>query len=214
MFSCYSCADYGNSAPEIESVWTNMDSQPIEQVVYAYPNQTICLRGSSFTGVNRLNVNGSEIDLTDTQIYNTDGSIIIALPEDVATTTATGTAFLKVSNNVGEAVYETFYVFDNDLKPRISSFSTTTLVAGSTLRIAGENLDGAVEVYLPLSFNQKVQYWLDREQTNSSTELFVIVPSNVNFAQGQVEIVMNKTYAATGDEYVEKVYSDVTDFSN
>ncbi len=204
----------GISAPSIESVWTNMSTQPIEQVACAYPGQTISLRGSGFSGVSVLDVNGMEIDLTETQIYNTDASIIIALPSDVATTTDTGNAYLKVTNSAGEAVYEPFYVKSTSEKPTISSFSNTVLTAGSTLRIGGSNLGGATEVYLPLAYDQKVQCAFDTTQTSSSTELYIIVPDSVNFAQGQVEVVMTKTYEATGDEYVEKAYSDQTNFSN
>ena len=80
--------------------------------------------------------------------------------------------------------------------------------------ITGENLGGATEVYLPLAFDQKVKCEFDPAQANSDTEVYVIVPEGVSFAQGQVEIVMTKTFAATGAEYVTKTYSDVTNFSN
>lgn len=214
-FSCFSCGnDDGLSAPQIESVWTNMSTQPIEQVACSYPQQTICLRGSGFSGVDKLNVNGMEIDLTETKIYNTDNSIIIALPQEVATTTSTGLAYLQVENRAGTAVYEPFYVFGTNEKPKISSFSSTTLTAGSTLTIKGSNLGGAVEVYLPLAFDQKVLCEFDESKTNSNSEIYVVVPEGVTFAQGQVAIVMHKTYAPTGDEYTETAYSDVTNFSN
>lgn len=216
VFSCFSCDsdDDGVTAPVINGVWRNMEAQPFEQIQCAYPRQTICLRGKGFSGVKKLNVNGYEIDLTETQIYNTDRSIIIALPQEVATTTATGSAFLKVENAAGEAVYEPFYVFSEDEQPKITNFSTTALTPGSSLRIAGTNLDGATEVYLPLAFDQKVKCEFDPEQTNSDTNVYVIIPDGVSFAQGVVEIVMNKVYAPTGTEYVDKVYSEVTNFTN
>ena len=214
MFSCYSCNNDDESAPLIEGVWSNMDSQPVEQLECAYPGQTICLRGSGFTRVNKLDVNGYLIDLTDTHIYNTDGSIIIALPKEVATTTDTGAAYLKVENSEGEAVYQPFYVFNADEQPKITRFSATALTPGETLRIGGSNLDGATDVYLPLAFGQKVRCELDATRESSATELFVIVPDRVSFAQGRVEVVMHKVYTPTDDEYVTKVYSDLTDFSN
>ena len=215
LFGLQSCSEEsGISTPSIESVWSNMSTQPIEQVACAYPGQTISLRGSGFSGVSVLDVNGMEIDLTETQIYNTNASIIIALPSDVATTTATGNAYLKVANSAGEAVYEPFYVKSTSEQPVISSFSATVLTAGSTLRLGGSNLGGATEVYLPLAFDQKVKCEFDTSQENSDTEVYVIVPDSVSFAQGQVEVVMTKTYEATGDEYVEKAYSDETNFSN
>lgn len=215
VFSCFSCGNNdGLSAPQIESIWSNMSTQPIEQVACSYPQQTICLRGSGFSGVSKLNVNGTEIDLTDTKIYNTDNSIIIALPKEVATTTSTGMAYLQVENGAGKSVYEPFYIFDLSEKPEITSLSSTTLTPGSTLRIAGNNLGGAVEVYLPLAFDQKVLCEFDENQINSDKEIFVVVPEGVTFAQGQVTVVMHKTYVPTGDEYTEKVYSDVTNFSN
>lgn len=44
--------------------------------------------------------------------------------------------------------------------------------------------------------------------------MYVIVPEGVNFAEGQVEVVMNKVYAPTGAEYTDKAYSEVTNFMN
>ena len=76
VFGCFSCRDDKFTAPRIDSVWNNMGNQPIEQVECTYPEQTICLRGAGFTGVRKLNVNGMDIDLTDTQIYN----IMITFP--------------------------------------------------------------------------------------------------------------------------------------
>lgn len=214
VFGCYSCEGDDLSAPRVESVWSNMNTQPIEQVACAYPRQTICLRGSGFSGVDKLDVNGFAIDLRETQIYNTDGTIIIVLPDTVATTTDTGLAYIKVANAAGEYTYQPFYVFGEGEKPKISGFSTTTLTPGSSLRISGSNLGGAAKVYLPLTFGQKVECEFDPAQANSDTEVFVIVPDGVSFAQGQVSVVMHKTYAPTGDEYTETVYSDVTNFSN
>lgn len=215
VFSCLSCDnDDSPSSPRIDAVWSNMNTQPIEQVQCAYPRQTVSLRGEGFKGVEKVTVNGYDIDLAENQIYNTDRSIIIVLPQDVATTTATGEAYLKVENSAGEAVYQPFYVFTEDEQPVITKFSATALTPGATLCITGENLGGATEVYLPLAFDQKVKCEFDPAQANSDTEVYVIVPEGVSFAQGQVEIVMTKTFAATGAEYVTKTYSDVTNFSN
>lgn len=215
VFSCLSCDnDDSPSSPRIDAVWSNMNTQPIEQVQCAYPRQTVSLRGEGFKGVEKVTVNGYDIDLAENQIYNTDRSIIIVLPQDVATTTATGEAYLKVENSAGEAVYQPFYVFTEDEQPVINKFSATALTPGATLCITGENLGGATEVYLPLAFDQKVKCEFDPAQANSDTEVYVIVPEGVSFAQGQVEIVMTKTFAATGAEYVTKTYSDVTNFSN
>lgn len=215
VFSCLSCDnDDSPSSPRIDAVWSNMNTQPIEQVQCAYLRQTVSLRGEGFKGVEKVTVNGYDIDLAENQIYNTDRSIIIVLPQDVATTTATGEAYLKVENSAGEAVYQPFYVFTEDEQPVINKFSATALTPGATLCITGENLGGATEVYLPLAFDQKVKCEFDPAQANSDTEVYVIVPEGVSFAQGQVEIVMTKTFAATGAEYVTKTYSDVTNFSN
>ena len=94
------------------------------------------------------------------------------------------------------------------------SAAAKRITPGSSLRISGSNLGGAAKVYLPLTFGQKVECEFDPAQANSDTEVFVIVPDGVSFAQGQVSVVMHKTYAPTGDEYTETVYSDVTNFSN
>ena len=69
-------------------------------------------------------------------------------------------------------------------------------------------------MYLPLAFDQKVKCELDPAQPSSDTEVYVIVPDGVNFAEGQVEVVMHKVYAPTGAEYTDKAYSEVTNFTN
>lgn len=211
--SCVSCEkDNELSVPKIESVWSNMSTQPFEQMECAYPKQTICLRGSGFSAIDKLNVNGTIIDLSETKFYNTDNSIIIALPDDVATTTSTELSFLEMANGAGKAVYEPFYIFDADKQPEITNVSSTTLVPGKGLTIKGSNLDGAVEVYLPLVFDQKVKCEFDSSKNNSDTEIHVTVPEGVSFAQGRIEVVLHKMYAPTNDEYTDKVYSDVINF--
>lgn len=214
VFGCLSCGDDELSAPRIDGVWNNMGGQPIEQTECSYPQQTIAICGAGFSGISKVNINGMDIDLTDSQIYNTDASIIVALPKDVPTTTDTGLAFVKVENAIGSAVLEPFYMFDSDEKPQISGFSETVLIPGRTLTIKGKNLGGAIEVYLPLAFEQKVLCEFDNAQTSTDTEVYVVVPEGVNFARGQVSIVMKKTYKPTSDEYTDKVYSEVTNFSN
>ena len=220
MFVFVSCDDDENTVPVIESVWSNMSTSPIQQVVYAYPGQTVSLRGSGFSGVNTVTVNGMDVDLTRTHIYNTDKSIILTLPADVATSTNTGATYLKVSAGGNEAVYEPFYVKNVSEQPKLSSglggigFSSTILVPGSTLTITGENLDGVTEVYLPLVFDEKVKCEFDPSQTNTDKAIYVIVPDGVNFARGQAEIVMTKVYEPTEAEYEERLYSDVINFSN
>ena len=215
VFSCLSCDnDDSPSSPRIESVWSNMNTQPIEQVSAAYHGQTVSLRGSGFKGVEKVTVNGYDIDLTENQIYNTDKSIIFVIPVETPGSGDTGLAEIKVENSAGEAVYAPFYTGTEAEQPKITSIGATVLTPGSSLRLAGENLGGATEVYLPLAFEQKVKCEFDPAQANSDTEVFVIVPDGVSFAQGQVEIVMTKTFAATGAEYVAKAYSDVTNFSN
>ena len=215
VFSCLSCYNEDTlSSPRIESVWSNMSTQPIEQVSAAYHGQTVCLRGSGFKGVDKVTVNGYDIDLTENQIYNTDKTILFVIPVETPGSNASGLAEIRVSNSEGEAVFQPFYTGTEAEQPVITSIGATVLTPGSSLRIAGENLGGATEVYLPLAFDQKVKCELDPSQANSDTEVFIIVPDGVSFAQGRVEIVMNKVYAATGAEYVTKAYSDVTNFSN
>lgn len=216
IFSCLSCRDEELSAPRIDCVWNNSGSQPAEQINCAYQQQTIAIRGAGFTGVNKVNINGMDIDLTDSQIYNTDASIIVSLPKDLPTSTDTQLAYVKVENAAGSAVFEPFYIFSNasTVKPAIKDFSSKVLIPGSTLTIKGANLGGAIEVYLPLAFDQRVLCEFDETQESTDTEVYVVVPEGVNFAQGTVMIVMEKTYQHDGSKYIEKVYSNVTNFSN
>lgn len=216
-FACTSCDKDDASMPVIESVWSNMSSAPIHQIEYAYPGQTISLRGSGFSGANMVIVNGTKIGLTASQIYNTDQSIIVRLPGDVATMWEDGETYLKVRVGENEAIYEPFYVKSTAEQPVLNAataFSSTILVPGSTLTISGTNLDGATEVYLPLVFDQKVKCEFDPSRMNTDTRLYVIVPEGVKFARGQAEIVMTKTCEFNGAEYVERLYSNITNFSN
>ena len=220
LSSFSSCNKEEVSMPVIDSVWSNMSSSPIHQIEYAYPDQTINLRGSGLSGVDRLIVNGTEVDLTPSYIYCTDKSIIVRLPSDVATMWENGETYLKVVVDGNEAVYEPFYIKNTSEMPALSSgiegsgFSSTLLVPGSVLTITGRNLGGVTEVYLPTVFDQKVKCEFDSSQTNDNENIYVIVPDGVNFARGQAEIVMTKTCGLNGMEYVERLYSDMINFSN
>ncbi|MBQ7513003.1 MAG: hypothetical protein IJS95_01280 [Prevotella sp.] len=211
IFSCFSCSK-DNEAPVIEGVWRNMTSEPVTQVTYAYPGQTLCLRGSGFGGLKKIVVNDSEIDVMNTLIYDTDNSITFMLPADVNTSTEAGRYYIKVIASGGECVYQPFRVKLSQEKPAISSFSSTILVSGGRLTITGKNLKGATDVFLPVAYDEKVRCDFDPEMTNTDTEVYVIVPEGVRFAKGQVEIVMQKTDDIVAQPYEERVYSSVTNF--
>lgn len=212
VFSCFSCSNDDDSSPVIDSVWRNMTSEPIAQVSYAYPGQTLCLHGSGFGGLKKIIVNDTEIGVMNTLIYDTDNNITFMLPTDVNTSTEAGRYYIKVETEGGEAVYQPFRVKLLQEKPAISSFSSTILVADSRLTITGKNLTGVTDVYLPVAFDGKVRCDFDSQMTNTDTEVYVIVPSGVSFAKGQVEIVMQKTDDILGQPYEERVYSSITNF--
>lgn len=223
LLACTSCDKDDVSMPVIESVWSNMSTIPIHQMECVYPGQTISLRGSGLSGANAVIVNGTEIDLTGmtgTHAYNTDRSIIVRLPVNVATMWDNGETSLKVKVGRNEAVYEPFYVKNTSEKPQLSSglagtgFSSIVLVPGSTLTITGKNLSGATEVYLPLAFDGKIKCEFDPAQVNTDESLHVIVPESDKFAQGRAEIVMTKSCYLDGAEYVERLYSGIINFSN
>lgn len=213
VFSCYSCSS-DDEAPVIESVWRNMTSEPIQQVDYAYPGQTLCLRGKGFSGLQKIIVNDTEIDVMNTLIYDTDGSVTFQLPKDVNVSTDSNRYYIKIQTVGGEAVYQPFYVKMLVEKPAISKFSSTILVPGSRMTITGSNLTGATAVYLPVAFDQQVLCAFDEEHPNTATEINVIVPVGVSVAKGQVEVVMKKKDEITGITYEERAYSATTDFSN
>ena len=204
-----SCAD-DNDAPHIDSVWKNMSAEPIEQVSCAYPGQILCLRGSGFSDLKRIVVNGTKINVTNTLIYDTDNSITFQVPSDVDTSVRPST--IKVVTMNGDTTYMGLIIKPTSAKPAVSSFSATTLSADRTLVITGKNLDGATEVYLPLAFDQQVKCEFDTAQENTATNLYVIVPAEVSFARGQCHVVMEKTDEATGTTYTEHAYSATTDF--
>lgn len=212
VLSCIACSNDDDS-PVIDNVWRNMSAEPIASVDYAYPGQTLCLRGSGLGGLQKVIVNDTEIDVKNTLIYDTSESITFQLPADVNVSTPE-CCYIKVVTAGGEATFQPFYVKDSSEKPAITGFSSTLLVAGSKLTINGRNLDGVTEVYLPATYGQQVMCQIDEETESTETAIYVIVPDNTTFARGQVEVAMEKTNSLTGNTYTEKVYSATTNFSN
>lgn len=211
VLSCFSCSN-DDDAPVIESVWRNMTSEPIAQVTYAYPGQTLRLQGHGFSGLKRIVVNDSPIDVTNTLIYDTDQSVTFKLPNDVNTSTEANRYYIKVETANGDTTYQPFHVKPTSEKPAITQFSSIILVAGSLLTITGSNLDGATDVYLPTVFDRQTRCEFADGIPNTATEVNVVVPADVHFAKGQVEVVMQKTDPILGKTYEERVYSSVTNF--
>ena len=87
VVTCVACSK-DDDAPQIDSVWKNMISEPIEKTEYAYPGQTICLHGSAFYDLRKVFVNGTDIDLTTSFIYDTENFITFQLPSDVKVSTS------------------------------------------------------------------------------------------------------------------------------
>lgn len=196
-------------APRIDSVWMNMVSRPVEQVSCAYPGQTICLRGENLGDLKRVIVNHIDINLNTLYVYESSTAITFQLPADVNTDGDN----IRVVTKWGMTDHA-FIIRPLAEKPAVNAFSATTLVAGRTLTITGENLDGAKEVWLPLAFDGRVQCEIDASQPADATTVSVIIPDGVTFAKGQCEIVMEKTDATRGITYTEKAYSSSTDFRN
>lgn len=196
-------------APRIDSVWMNMVSRPVEQVSCAYPGQTICLRGENLGDLKRVIVNHIDINLNTLYVYESSTAITFQLPADVNTDGDN----IRVVTKWGMTDHA-FIIRPLSEKPAVNAFSATTLVAGRTLTITGENLDGAKEVWLPLAFDGRVQCDIDASQPADATTVSVIIPDGVTFAKGQCEIVMEKTDATRGITYTEKAYSSSTDFRN
>lgn len=207
--SLSACSSDDNDAPRIDSVWFNMVSRPIEQAVCAYPGQTVCLRGGGFGNLQQVSVNGTAINLNTLFVYESASNITFQIPSDVNTEGD----FIKVVTANGEVSYP-FVVRPTTEQPVISAFSATTLIAGRTLSITGSNLEGAKEVWLPLTFGGRVQCTFDTAQTNDDNTIYVIVPDDADFATGYCEVVMEKHDAVRGIDYTEKVYSSKTDFRN
>lgn len=205
-----SCSN-DDEAPVISGVWKNMVSEPIEQTNYAYPGQTLCLHGSGFSNLRKIFVNGTDVDFSSSQVYDTDSYITMKLPADVNTSTEQ-LNYIRVITAHGEDVLRPFIVKPTALKPSVASFSSTTLVAGRTLTITGTNLDGATEVYLPLAFDSQVKCAFDETREQTATSVSVIIPDGVSFASGKCVISMEKT--AAGITFIERVYSATTNFNN
>lgn|SRR5574344_63331 len=210
---CMSCAS-DTEHPTIESVWNNTASVPVEQVFCAYPGQTLCLHGIGFSGIKQITVNNTIIGVSNTAIYDTDSFITFKLPDSVATTDNSNLKYVKVETSNGETTYEPFIIKSLSMRPSVSSVSATTLVAGSVLQIKGSNLDGVQEVYLPLTFEQMIKCKLDSTQASDASNVYVVVPGGVNFASGQLKIVMQKRDSVISNSYTENVYSSTINFKN
>ena len=188
-----SCDEQGE-APTIDSVWYNMVGQPIEEAVCAYPGQTLCIRGQHLGDLQRLIVNGTDINLNTLFVYESDQSITFQLPADVSTEGDN----IRVVTSWG-MVDHPFVVRPASEQPAITAFSSTTLVVGRTLTI---------------TYDGRVRCDLDGNQPSDSTTVHAVVPADANFATGRCEIVMTKNDAARGITYTEKVFSASTNFSN
>ncbi len=210
---CLSCSK-DDDAPYIESVWKNMISEPIAQTEYAYPGQTICLHGTGFYDLRKIFVNGTDIDITSSFIYDTENYITFQLPKDVNTSTSDQQDYIRVITAHGESVYRPFLVKPASEQPTITAFSTVRLQPGRTLTITGTNLGGATAVRLPLTFDREVKCELDPEKEQTATTLYAVIPDGCDFATGKCVVEMQKTDAISGRTYVEHVYSSTTDFIN
>lgn len=203
------CSNDNDEEPRIDSVWYNMVSRPIEQATCAYPGQTISLRGSGFGNLKKLIVNGTSINLTTLYVYESANSITFQLPADVKTTGDN----IRVVTSKGMCDFP-FIVRPTDQEPEIKSFSSTTLIAGNTLKIMGTSLGGATEVWLPLTYGDKVLCNIDETQESDDENVYVIIPDGVDFATGRCEIVMEKYDEERAITYTEKVYSTAINFTN
>lgn len=212
-FQLTSCQD-DDEAPVIDCVWSNTTSEPTEKTTASYPGMVIALQGQNFSDLQKVSVNGVDIDLMKTIMYDTDNYITFAIPDQLVTTEETGLSEIRVTTAHGEAVYQPFLVKKTSEKPTIKSVSASKLHAGDVLEIKGINLDGASEVYLPLTFDKEVKCEWAESQESTATSLYVVVPEEVNFAKGRVRVVLNKHDEGIDLGYSETVTSSVINFSN
>lgn len=212
MLPLMSCEEAAK--PEIDQVWINMTDFPVGKVECAYPDQTLCLYGRGFSGLQEIIVNGTRIDIDSTLVYDTDRNITFRLPEDVAVSDGPQNMYIKVITHAGEDEYAPFLVKQAGQQPEVTSVSSVILVPESVLVIRGKNLDGVSEVYLPAAYDKKVLCAFSEEYENTSEELHVVVPDSVRFATGQLEVVMEKHDSVCVFSYEEKVFSEIYDFIN
>ncbi len=196
-----------NETPVIESVWTNSSAAPAEKVDFSYPGATVCLHGRGFSDLEEVSVNGVAIELMKTIMYDTDSFITFTIPEEVQPTAEGGLSEIKVKTANGVSTYQSFLIKPTAEQPKVTGVSTQTLTAGGILEIKGENLEGASEVYLPLTFDQSVKCELAADQEQTATSVFVVIPENVTFAKGMVKVVLNKHSEELDRDYTESVYS-------
>lgn len=80
--------------------------------------------------MDKVTVNGYDIDLTENQIYNTDKTILFVIPVETPGSNASGLAEIRVSNSEGEAVFQPFYTGTEAEQPVITSIGATVLMPG------------------------------------------------------------------------------------
>lgn len=211
-----SCSDEAG-VPQIDSVWINESSEPVREVVYAYPGQVLCLHGSNFSELQTVTVNSTNVSLVGSKIYDNDNYITFTLPTYTHISEDYKEYTITVTTAGGTATYTPFIVKPKSEKPSISKVSTTTLTAGSELVISGKNLDGVTEVTLPGPFDARIVCPLSETVEPTSTKITVVIPEDATFATGQVGVTMTKTeYVSNpeGRQYSETVYSTSNDFTN
>lgn len=215
--SMLSSCDDTAGVPQIDSVWINESSEPVREVVYAYPGQVLCLHGSNFSDLQSVTVNSTNVSLVGSKIYDNDSYITFTLPTYTHISEDYLECTITVTTAGGTAQYEPFIVKPKSEKPSISKLSATTLIAGSELVISGKNLDGVTEVTLPGPFDSRIVCPLSETVEPTATKVTVVIPEGATFATGQAAVTMTKTEYVSdseGRQYSETVYSTSTDFTN
>lgn len=104
-----SCKD-DHDAPVIDGVWSNSVTTAAEKISASYPKEVICLHGHGFSGLRKASVNGVDIDLNKTIMYDTDGYITLIVPDEAPTKQESGQSVIKVVTAYGETTYQPFFV--------------------------------------------------------------------------------------------------------
>lgn len=216
VISLTACDD-NESQPHIDSVWVNVSSEPVREVSYAYPGQLLCLHGSGFDGLQKIEVNGYDISITGSLIYDNDRYVTFTCPSDIYISEDYKRCDIKVTTAGGECIYTPFIIKPTSEKPAISRFSTTALLAGTNLTITGRHFGTVKKVLLPGTFDTMIECELADGIEPTETSVTVVVPEDVKFATGRACILMEMVEYISdpdGRKYEECVYSSETSFTN
>lgn len=185
-----SCKKDDSNVIQINSVWNHEVDTESTEIHSTYFNKWIRLHGEGFSGLQKIYLNGNEVNFNP--IFVTNHDIIVRVPSIPVGSEVTIPEQLNTIRIIAqgvETVYSDFIFKDPDKIPSVSGVTSTMPYPGESVEITGANLANTTKVYFPGDIEAEIV-----SATNTSVN--VKVPSNVDRSiSGSIRIV------ADGDEF-------------